>query len=554
MISKRYIRIIYSSLSGVLLALPWTEWNLGWVLLFAFVPLLMVEEWYFQNRQNYKSVQVFFHSYWAFLVWNGITTWWIWYATSFGAVAAIILNASFYAGIFWLFHIFKRNTNRNIGNIGLIFFWLGFEFIYLHGEISWTWLILGNGFSHNTEMIQWYEYTGALGGSLWVLLANILIINTINSFVLDREKRLKIYNLIGIGIILFLPVIISVWIYTHYTETNHPKSVVVVQPNIDPYHEKFSGMTDEQQLQIFLDLADSLITDSTEFVIGPETAIPGGIWEGEVNNYITIDRLKKFVKEHPQINIVMGASTYKLYTTPSEVTPTARRYGDDVDNLYYDAFNTALMLNASDSISFYHKSVLVIGVEKIPYPELLKPLEDFAINLGGTTGSLGTQKERTVFRAYPDKTGVAPIICYESIYGEFVSKFVRNGAELIFVLTNDGWWEDTPGYRQHLSYSQLRAIETRRDIARSANTGISAIINQRGDILQKTGWWVRTAFRGTINTNKEITFYVRFGDYIGRIAAFFSILLLLLLITQWVKRNSKLRNLQDKIMQDELNN
>ncbi|MCD6366402.1 MAG: apolipoprotein N-acyltransferase, partial [Bacteroidales bacterium] len=379
--------------------------------------------------------------------------------------------------------------------------------------------------------------------------SNILIINTINSFVFDKSRRLKVYNLIGTGLILFFPVILSIWIYSHYVETQNPKNVVIVQPNIDPYHEKFSGMTDEQQLQIFLNLADSLITDSTEFVIGPETAIPGGIWEKEVNNYLTIDRIRKFIKKHPQINIVTGASTFKLYTTPTEVTPTARPYGDDVDNLFYDAFNTAMMLNASNSISFYHKSLLVIGVEKIPYPALFKPLEEFAINLGGTTGSLGTQKERTVFKAFPDKTGIASIICYESIYGEFVSRFVRNGAELIFVITNDGWWENTPGYRQHLSFSCLRAIETRRDIVRSANTGISAIINQRGDILQKTGWWVRTAFRGTVNTNKKITFYVAFGDYIGRIAAFFSILLLLLLITQWVKRHSKLKDLPDKISQ-----
>ncbi len=551
MISKKYIRIIYSSFTGILLALPWTEWNMGWVLLFAFVPLLLVEDWYYQNRKNYKSVQIFFHSYWAFLIWNTITTWWIYYATGFGAFAAIILNASFSAGIFWLFHIFKRNTNRNIGNTAFIIFWLAFEFIYLHGEISWTWLILGNGFSHNTEIIQWYEYTGVLGGSLWVLLANILIINTINSFIFDKTKRLKIYNLIGTGIILFFPIIFSLWIYSHYTETKNPQEVVIVQPNIDPYHEKFGGMTDEQQMQVFLNLADSLVTDSTKFVIGPETAIPNGIWEGEINHYLTIDKIKAFIKKHPQVNIVIGASTFKLYSIPSEITPTARPYGDDVDNLYYDAFNTALLFNINDSISFYHKSVLVIGVEKIPYPALFKPLEKFAINLGGTMGSLGTQKERTVFRAFPSKIGIAPIICYESIYGEFVSKFVRNGAELIFVITNDGWWEDTPGYKQHLSFSRLRAIETRRDIARSANTGISAIINQRGDIINKTTWWVKTAFRGVVNTNKEISFYVEFGDYIGRISTFFALLLLLLLITQYVKNHSKLKDLSDKISQED---
>lgn len=544
--SKRYIRIIYSSLSGILLALPWTEWNLGWVLLFAFIPLLMVEEWFFQNKQNFSSVNVFLHSYWAFLIWNTITTWWIWYATSFGAIAAIILNASFYACIFWLFHIFKRNTNRNVGNIALIFFWIGFEFIYLHGEISWTWLILGNGFSHNTEMIQWYEYTGALGGSLWTLTANIILINTINSFIYNKHKRLKQYNIAGTILILFFPLTISLWIYKHYNEIGYDKNIVILQPNIDPYHEKFNGMSDLKQLRIMLNLADSLINDSTTFVIGPETAIPGGIWENEVYNYLTIKEIKKFIRQHPNINILLGASTYKLYVLPSEVTPTARPYGDDIDNLFYDAFNTAVFFNIKDSIKFYHKSILVIGVEKIPYPKLLKPLEKFAINLGGTTGSLGTQKERTVFRSFPDDIGIAAIICYESIYGEFVTKFIRNGAQVIFLITNDGWWQDTPGYKQHLSFSRLRAIETRRYIARSANTGISAIINQRGDIVVSTKWWVRTVIKGNVKLNNKITFYVSFGDYIGRIALFFSILLLLLLITQWVKRHSNLKKLPDR--------
>lgn len=551
MISKRIVRILYSGLSGILLALPWTEWSLGWVLLFAFIPLLFVEDWYYKNQNSFKSVQVFFHSYFSFLIWNGITTWWIYYSTDFGAFAAIILNALFYACVFWLFHIFKRNTNRNIGNIGFIIFWLAFEFIYLHGEISWTWLILGNGFSHNTLLVQWYEYTGALGGSLWALTSNVLILTVIINLTIDKPKRLLIYYLAETGLVIFLPIIISIWKYRNYTETKSPQQVVVLQPNIDPYNEKFNGMTPDKQIDILLHMADSLVTDSTKFIIGPETAIPINLMESEIKNYLLINKIQEFISNNKNTNFVLGASTYKVYSTPNERTETARPYGDDIDNLYYDAFNTALQINTTNNIDIYHKSVLVIGVEKIPYPKLFKPLEKFALDLGGTTGSLGTQKERTVFFSYPEKIGVAPIICYESIYGEFVTEYIRNGAQLLFVITNDGWWSDSPGYKQHLSYSCLRAIETRRDIVRSANTGISAIINQRGDILQTTEWWKKSAFRNKVNTNNAITFYVIYGDYIGRISTFLSILLVLLLITQYIKRHSKLKNLPEKINQDD---
>ena len=104
---------------------------------------------------------------------------------------------------------------------------------------------------------------------------------------------------------------------------------------------------------------------------------------------------------------------------------------------------------------------------------------------------------------------------------------MRAGAEALVVITNDAWWGDTPGYSQHLRYSSLRAIETRRDIARSANTGISAFINQRGDIVSHTAWWEPAVLMGSVNLNDSETFFVRQGDIIGRMCAFFSILLLL---------------------------
>jgi apolipoprotein N-acyltransferase len=118
------------------------------------------------------------------------------------------------------------------------------------------------------------------------------------------------------------------------------------------------------------------------------------------------------------------------------------------------------------------------------------------------------------------------VICYESVFGEFFARFVRNGARVMFIITNDGWWGNTPGHRQHFDFASLRAIETRRSIARSANTGISAFINQRGDDLDATGYWVPAAIKGSINANREITFYVRHGDYLARMSSVLSIVLL----------------------------
>ena len=104
------------------------------------------------------------------------------------------------------------------------------------------------------------------------------------------------------------------------------------------------------------------------------------------------------------------------------------------------------------------------------------------------------------------------------------------------IITNDGWWGDTPGYRQHLSYASLRAIETRRSIARSANTGISALINQRGDIIANTAWWERDYINGSLKLNDKITLFVKYGDIIGRVSKFLFFLLALMAISRFISR------------------
>jgi apolipoprotein N-acyltransferase len=114
----------------------------------------------------------------------------------------------------------------------------------------------------------------------------------------------------------------------------------------------------------------------------------------------------------------------------------------------------------SGTIQIYHKSKLVPGVEKMPWPAVFKYIEKFAIDLGGISGSLGMQEERVAFFTQDKKFAAGPIVCYESVYGEYVGEYVKKGANFLAIITNDGWWGDTPGYRQHLQYGALRAIET----------------------------------------------------------------------------------------------
>jgi len=112
----------------------------------------------------------------------------------------------------------------------------------------------------------------------------------------------------------------------------------------------------------------------------------------------------------------------------------------------------------------------------------------------------------------------------------------------MFVITNDGWWGDTPGYRQHFSYARLRAIETRRSIARSANTGISGFINARGDVGETLGWDVRGALTAQVGLHNRMTFYTRYGDVIGRISWYVFALGLLYFMAYRVRKRSHLND------------
>ena len=525
--------ILYSIISGVLLALAWTTWGLGFLLLFALIPLLLIENHFYIKKNEYKSVSLFPYSYLTFFTWNLISTWWVYNSTPEGGIAAITLNSLFYAVIFWIFHLIKRRLGAKIGNFALLVIWLAWEYIYIHGEISWVWLVLGNGFSHNIKLIQWYEYTGTLGGSLWVIFINILITSVIIHIRKYKTLYGQIVNSIIVFLVIILPITFSLIRYYNYKETVNPLNIVITQPNIDPYNMKFNGMTNDEQLSLILHLSDSLIDEKTDYIVAPETAIEDNIWENDITASNSIRQLIGYQRQHPSTNIITGATTRYLYKN-NNPTITSRPYGNS--GLKYDVFNTALQFSQNKKIDIYHKSKLVIGVEMFPYPKLLGFLGELAIELGGTSGTLGYQEKRSVFNDSRKKASIAPVICYESIYGEFVTDYIKEGANAIFVITNDGWWGNTPGYKQHLSYSKLRAIENRRSIARSANTGVSCFINQRGDILQATDYWVKDAIEGTINMNNKKTFYTINGDYIGRISEFLALLILAMFLVKVIKK------------------
>ncbi|WP_254245264.1 apolipoprotein N-acyltransferase [Hymenobacter sp. BRD67] len=280
------------------------------------------------------------------------------------------------------------------------------------------------------------------------------------------------------------------------------------------------------------------MTPATRLVIWPETALEEPMWENTIEGSPKIRRIRAWLGRHPGVALLTGVTTIGSYPSKETASETAR-YRDDLG--YFDTFNAgAYFASATAPIAFYHKSRLVPGVEKIP-PALTALIAH--IDLGGYVGSYGSQAERTVFAAPANAPALlpAPIICYESIYGDFVSEYAHNGATLLALFTNDAWWHDSPGYRQLLRYGSLRCIETRRDLARAANTGFTGFINQKGEIFQLEPAWISTASRGTVHLNHEVTFYARFGELIGHAAQVLAVLGIVTVVV-WALRARRLNN------------
>jgi apolipoprotein N-acyltransferase len=526
--------------SAVLLSLPFYRYFSGIVLFIAWVPLLFVEDYLTQHKERYRSGRMFLLAWFTFLIWNLLTIYWIWNATIPGAIAAYIINSMIMAVAFWLIHLVHRTLGEKMGHFAFLVIWTAYEHYYLNIQINFPWLLMGNGFAKDIRLVQWYEYTGVLGGTFWVLFINLLIFLLLRHYIRTGTLRDRKFELGLLALLLIVPIGGSLIRYGNVHEEGKAAEIVVVQPNIDPYNDKFSGMSNDEQLSIILHLADSLVTGNTDYVVAPETALNDGIVENDLMRSRSLRRIRAFVREHPRVKFITGATTWRIYPPGPQPTPTARKRRD---GSWEDIFNSALQIDTTSVIQIYHKSKLVVGVEMMPHPQLLRPLlGNILIELGGSPGGYGTQKERTPLVS-PDSTyrvGVA--VCYESIFGDYVTGYVKEGANLLFIITNDGWWGNTPGYHQHRTFASLRAIETRRSIARSANTGISCFIDQKGEASQLTGWWTRDAIRGTLYTNDRITFYTRHGDYFGRVSDFFAIILIFYVITRRLMERKKHRN------------
>ena len=516
------------------MGISWPTYGITFFIFFSIVPLLMVLKNIGLKKSKFNWFKVLSLSFLTFLIWNLITTWWIINSSFFGFIFAVLVNSFLYSLLILIYFEAKKFLPKFGSFILFVSLWISFEKFHTIWDFSWPWLNLGNIFSEKTSWIQWYEYTGSFGGTLWVLVINIFIYLLIDSKI--KSRKIILFKILRIFIIFISPIILSFFISINQKKKNKSRNFILFQPNIDPYEEKYN-LTNMDNLKLIERMTNGNLEESTHYILTPETFFSEENGEDidQISSSILTDSINKFINKNDSLNILSGIQLYKFIYNKDSINNNSIRLNN---NVWVNFYNSAILYNSNKDYQIYHKSKFVPGVEILPYKWFFEPLiGNFMLNLGGTVAGRTPQENRSLFVSnLGDK--FAAIICYESIYGSFVTEYIRKGADFLAIITNDAWWGNTAGHRQLLSYSRLRAIENRRSIVRSANTGISAIINKKGELIDKLPYNHKGSLRGYFSTAKEITFYTQYGDYIARISFLIMILFFLLALSGRLKPNS----------------
>ena len=504
------------TLALVLLTLAWTFPHLGVLIIPAFVLLLDVSK---------RSGPRFWRLYLVTALWNATTTYWIANAHPLGVVATVGINGALMAFALWfsvraeelLWRFPKFRTRRWLHVLPLLACWISFEQLHEYWGLAFPWLHLGNTFNGMPYLVQWYQFLGTSGGTLWVLL----VAYTLHMRGTTSKRALWLF---------ITPAFLSLvlWYIPANKEAKQIR-VAVVQPNIDAYTEKWEVPESVQIQKVDRLLQTHLGQQQVDLIVLPETFLPEAREESSYGNRPN-DRLLHGLLDRYSRTAIFGATTYDFQSSPDVFN---RPYGDQ----YYTLYNTALFRTSTAETQLYHKGKLVVGGETMPFVQLLKPyLGDWALELGGTSGTLGVSQQRKVFEDKKSGLKLAPVICWENEFSDYATEYARTGANLIAVITNDGWWGNTAGHVQHLRFSGLRAIEQGKYVVRSANTGISSVIDAKGRVLDRLGWDAEGVIVTDVPLYERKTWYVRTGNWIGKFAVvLFGILALIILFSRFFR-------------------
>ena len=495
--------------SGLLLGIPWMIPSFFFLIFVAWVPLFQLEKELHKNRNHYVILN---YAFAGFLLANLLGAWWVMRAQWLGALLILLTNALLQALVFW-WASRVRTILKIPFFVPFLFLWLGYEYLHNIWDLAWPWFNLGNALVTVPKLIQWVEFTGVRGGSLWIILINFAVFKGYEYYQ-NRDFRSMVPVGVGTLLLILIPSLFSYQLYRNFQESEETVKIALIQPNLDPYTEKFVPEKQARHLEEFFRTADTILDDDTQYLLGPETLIVQQIDEENPSTSPYYRQLVDFHGKHPGLYCLVGVHSYRKLGSD---IPPGSRYNRE-KNFHYEAFNTALFLAPGADPQFYHKTKLVPIFERMPFVQYLGFLGKFNLELGGYKGTYSNRQESNRFELPGGSMNILPILCFESVFGPYCAHNVTDKKGFICMITNDGWWKNTPGYQFHFNFSPIRAIECRRDLVRVANTGISAIIDARGMVTVQTPWWKKATLKGEVHLRKGRTFFARHGDWLGRIS------------------------------------
>lgn len=521
-------------LGGMLAGISFTPFPFPFTvfLFFSFIPYFAVIE----KRKTLLEINR--ASYLMFFTLSLITIYWVgsWQSKAdpflmigggvliFFYPAVLLINSTLF---FYSYKIFGKEKALWLFPI----IWVTGEYLLTLTDLKFPWLTLGHGLAKFTTFIQIADVVGSFGLSLIVLYTNVLLYFVIKDFFSERKYFLR-YLISAFILFSFVFVYGVIKLNEKNTDERFLK-VGVVQPNIDPWDKWESGGL-EEILKNYLELSEECTKQGAKLIIWPETALPVYLFAGTYSDIV--DSIYSFLRKN-DVYLLTGMPDYIVHY---EHPPTDAKLSK-AGNFYYSTYNSILLLNPkSYEIQRYGKMHLVPLGEKVPFVDALPFLADwFKWGVGLSGWNVG--KDTTVFNLIFDKDSVkvAGLVCYESVFPDFVTYFVKKGSQFITVVTNDSWYGNSSGPYQHKEFAALRAVENRRAVVRSANGGVSCLINKYGITEVETEIFTRTSFVVNVPLNNQITFYTNYPLIIPIISSSFSLWIIGVNILMWLKRKFK---------------
>ena len=414
-------------------------------------------------------------------------------------------------------------------------YWVTAEYLLTLTDLKFPWVTLGNGLTKFITFIQAAEIIGEFGFSLVVGFINVFLFFAIINF--KKDKR-KFYRNLSFGLLIFIMFLTYGLVRKSDFKISDQKiRMGLIQPNINPW-KKWDVGNLNNLLDQYLELSEDAVSKGAKVLAWPETAMPAYVFGGSYS--VLANRIHQFCDTN-DVFLFTGMPDIRYYFDKEKMPDDAKF--NEPGKYYYATYNSIMLISPGTiAIQKYGKMQLVPMGEKVPFVEQLKFLGDiFKWGVGITGWNVG--KDTTVFNLTlnrDDSLKISGLVCYESIFPEFVSAFAKQGAELFVVVTNDSWYGKSSGPYQHKQFAVLRAIENRKSVVRCANGGISCVINAKGETEVESELFTKDVIVWDVPVQKGETFYSENPKIISTLCSVFSLWIFGINILAWLKKKLKL--------------